>query len=123
MTTPNDDRPLEEQAKSLFDDSVERLDAETLSKLNQGRQAALAELEDTSPAKQWLRWAPATGVAAAAVVAVMVLRGPAVETPRPDSEAMDFELLMTEDSLEMLEELDFYSSIDVVIESDPDNVG
>ena len=58
MNTPADDKRLEESAKTLFDDSVARLDAATLSKLNQSRQAALAELADDSPARQWIRWMP-----------------------------------------------------------------
>ena len=125
MNTPTDrdNEQFAEQAKALFDDSVERLDAATLSKLNQGRQAALEELSDTSPAKQWLRWAPATGVAAAVLVAVMVLRGPLVNDIQPGATVSDLEILLDEDSLEMFEELEFYSWIDVAVEDDLDNVG
>ena len=125
MNTPTDrdNEQFAEQAKALFDDSVDRLDAATLSKLNQGRQAALEELSDTSPAKQWLRWAPATGVAAAVLVAVMVLRGPLVNDIQPGATVSDLEILLDEDSLEMFEELEFYSWIDVAVEDDLDNVG
>lgn len=124
MSTPTDkdNEQFTEQAKALFDDSVERLDAATLSRLNQGRQAALEELADT-PAKQWLRWAPATGIAAAAVVAILVLRGPLLDEPRPDASVSDLEILLDEDSLEMFEELEFYSWIDVADQGDSDNVG
>ena len=125
MNTPTDrdNEQFAEQAKALFDDSVDRLDAATLSKLNQGRQAALEELSDTSPAKQWLRWAPATGVAAAVLVAVMVLRGPLVNDIQPGATVSDLEILLDEDSLEMFEELEFYSWIDVAVEDGLDNVG
>ena len=79
MNTPKDDKKLEQSAKALFDDSVARLDAATLSKLNQGRQAAIAELADESPARQWVRWMPATGVATVALVAILVLRAGAAD--------------------------------------------
>ncbi|MFQ5608816.1 MAG: hypothetical protein ACE5F8_00935 [Woeseiaceae bacterium] len=125
MNTPTDKEtePFAESAKALFDDSVERLDAATLSKLNQGRQAALGELSNASPARQWVRWAPVTGAAAAVLVAVMVLRGPAVNPLDPVADVTDFEILIEGDSLEMLEDLEFYSWIDVAVLDDADNVG
>ena len=125
MNTPTDDKRLEESAKALFDDSVARLDAATLSKLNQGRQVALAELADESPAKQWVRWMPATGVATAALVAIVVLRGPAeVVVPIAADQAItDFEILLGDDALEMIEELEFYSWIDLAELESTDNVG
>lgn len=111
-------------AKALFDDSVDRLDAETLSKLNQGRQAALAEVSTRRPVLHWTRWMPATGVAAAALIAVIMLRGPGVEEfVPPESTATDFEILIGEDSLDMIEELEFYSWIDLADVEATDNVG
>lgn len=110
------------QAKELFDDSVDKLDAATLSRLNQGRQRALAELDrGTSPQGLWLRWVPVTGVAAAALVTVMVMNG---QTPVDDPvSASDFEMLLEEESLEMLEELEFYSWLELA-EAEPNgNVG
>lgn len=113
MKKPLQDEDLVRQAKELFDDSVERLDAATLSRLNRSRHEALAELERTKPVGQWARWMPATGVAAAALVAVVVWQGVAVEGPLPvTGEVTDFEILIGEDSLEMLEDLEFYSWID-----------
>jgi len=113
MKKPNHDEDLARQAKELFDDSVERLDAATLSRLNRGRQEALAELDRTSPVGQWVRWMPATGVAAAAVIAVVVWQGVPTEGPLPETGSVtDFEILIGDDSLEMLEDLEFYSWID-----------
>lgn len=125
MNTPDDDKRFEENAKAAFDGSVERLDAATLSKLNQGRQAALAELVKASPVRQWSRWMPATGMAAAALVAIVVLRGPATVEPPDGSNATvtDFEILMGDDALDMLEELEFYSWIDVAEYESSDNAG
>ena len=125
MNTPNDEKRLEQGAKALFDDSVGQLDAATLSKLNQGRQAALAEAAAAGMPRQWLRWAPATGMVTAALVAVIVLRGPAVDDVplASDPTPTDFEILMGEDALEMIEELEFYSWIDVAEMDATDDVG
>ena len=83
MKKPMDEKDLAGQAKALFDDSVERLDAATLSRLNQGRQKALEEVRATGPAGQWARWVPAGGLAAAAVVAVFVWQGRNTQTSSP----------------------------------------
>ncbi len=123
MNEPMDDDKLAEQAKAAFDDSVERLDAATLSQLNQRRQAALAELGKSKSSAQWLRWAPAAGVAAAAVVTVMVMNGPDVAEPDFDAAVTDFEILTGEDSLEMLEELEFYSWMEMADLETNGNVG
>ncbi len=106
------DEEFSRQAREAFDASVDRLDAATLSKLNQGRHAALAELD--RPVRQWARWGvPATGVAAAVAIAVMVLQSPAPVNELPTA-VTDMEILLGEDSIEMLEELEFYSWIDTV---------
>ena len=124
MTKPMDEEKLARQAKSLFDDSVEKLDAATLSKLNQGRQRALEELDNARPHGQWSRWVPATGVAAAAVVAVVVWQGTPTESPVPAANSMtDFEILLSEDSLEMIEDLEFYSWVGTAELESNGNVG
>ena len=113
MKKPLDEKELTTQAKTLFDDSVERLDAATLSRLNQGRQKALQEIRDPGPAGEWARWVPAGGIAAAAVVAVVLWQGAPVEHSAPAAgTATDFEILLSEDSLDMLEDLEFYSWVD-----------
>ena len=99
------------KAKRLFDESVESLDGETRSRLNRGRQAALAEIRSGN--RRWVQWAPAGGVAVAAVAALVVWTGSSqidvLDTPEV---ASDMEILLTEDSLEMLEDLEFYSWIE-----------
>lgn len=113
MTKRTDDQQFADKAKQLFDDSVERLDASTLSRLNRGRHAALAELEQSRPLQSWLRWAPAAAVATVAVLAVMLLQSP-IKTPEIEvpSTATDFEILMDEDGIEMFEDLEFYALMD-----------
>ena len=106
------DEAFSKQAKASFDETVEQLDGATLSKLNRARHAALAEMQQ--PTRQWSRWMPATGVAAAALVAVMILQNPAgIDEPLPAAVA-DMEILLGEDSIDMLEDLEFYSWLDVV---------
>jgi len=112
------------QAKELFDDSVGQLDAAVLSRLNRDRHEALLELQQTSMLGQWSRWVPATGLVAAAVVTVMVMRGPVVEGPREGLvTASDFEMLLEEDGFEMFEDLEFFSLLDAVVSETSGDVG
>ena len=122
--TVDPDRQFADKAKQLFDGSVEQLDAATLSRLNQGRHAALEELQRSRPSAVWVRWLPATGVAAAAIVTVMVMRGPdGIDIPVEPDVAADFEILLEGESLEMLEELEFYSWLEAADLEDNGNVG
>ena len=92
--------------KKLFDESVESLDAPTLSKLNQGRHAALAELHGRRAL--WHRWAPLAGVTAAVIVGLML----AIPQSSLEVPASDMDILLGEESIEMLEDLEFYAWID-----------
>ena len=119
------DKAFAEKAKQLFDESVAGLDGQTRSRLNRGRQAALDALKTGRPV--WRQWAPAAGVAAAAVVAVVLWTGnPPVDELTPEASAADFEILLTEDSFEMLGDLEFYSWIDLDEDADeivePDDI-
>lgn len=120
--THDDDR-FEAQAKELFDDSVERLDAATLSQLNQRRQAALAEASSADSSVQWGRWLPAAGVTAAAVVAVVMMQGTPTDVDLHSDEATDFELLLSDDNIDMIEELEFYDWLELAADESADNVG
>jgi len=123
MTDTGKDEQLQKQAKALFDSSVEELDAATLSRLNQGRHKALEELHRPGLVT-WGRWAPAAGVAAAALVAVVMINGPGGEVAVNGAvTASDFEMLLEADSLEMLEDLEFYSLLDAVDAQEQGNVG
>ena len=134
MNDPGRNEQITNQAKELFDDSVERLDAATLSRLNQGRHRALEELRESRHSAQWLRWVPAAGVAAVAVVAVMMMRGPDVVELAPTPglpapvelapvTASDFEMLLEEESFDMFEDLEFYAVLDAVASEANGDVG
>jgi len=110
------DEQMAREAKTLFDASVDELDAATLSTLNQVRHRALEEAH--APRNEWMRWAPAAGVASAVLIAVMVtLPGPSEVDVMPAAMA-DMEILLGEDSIEMLEDLEFYSWLDMAVEGD-----
>lgn len=65
----------ERRARELFDASVEGLDAETRSKLNRARQAAVAEVE-RAQRSPWRTWLPAAAAASVALIAVVLWRMP-----------------------------------------------
>ncbi len=124
MNDPGKNEQIEDRAKVLFDDSVERLDAATLSRLNQGRHKALDELRRVENRFSWGRWLSAAGVAAVAVVTIMVMRGPTgVDVIDDPVTASDFEMLIEADSLEMFEDLEFFSLLDEVDSESNGNVG
>ena len=116
MNEPNGNTPIDNddfaaRAKGAFDDSVERLDAAALSRLNQGRHAAIEQLASGNSKTAWMRWAPAGGVAAAALITMIVMRAPEIESI-PVEVVSDFEILLQGESLEMFEDLEFYSWMD-----------
>lgn len=113
-----DDEQLARRAKQLFDESVDSLDARTLSRLNQSRQAALAKAGSRSGFTALSPWVPAASVAAAAVFAVVLWTGQTGNDQIMRAGTVsDIEILLNEDSLEMLDELEFYSWMDLDIES------
>ena len=106
------DETFVNEAKARFDESVDKLDAATLSRLNQARHRALDGLHGRR--SRWLTWAPAAGVTAAVVVAVMLASPSQVDTL--PTEFTDMEILLGEDSIEMLEDLEFYALIGMLEE-------
>lgn len=115
----NDNDPLVHRARELFDESVQGLDGQTRSRLNRARHAALKEVTGGRGFQALSPWVPAAGVAAAAVFAVVLWNGRIqMEDLAPVAEATDFEILMDDNSIEMLQELEFYSWIDMDAETD-----
>ena len=111
------------QAKTLFDESVRGLDAATRSRLTQGRHKALAEATSRTGFGRWSQWVPVTGVAAATIFAVVLWRGdPQINELDLPAAVSDFEILLDQDEFEMLQDLEFYSWMDIDGKTDG-NVG
>lgn len=100
------DQDLEQRAKRLFADSVDELDGQTLSRLNQGRHQAL---DAASRRPVLLRYAPIGGLVAAAAIAIVMFQSPSVTLPAPPESASDVDILLSDDSLDMFEELEFFA--------------
>jgi hypothetical protein len=94
---------LESVIESL-DESVEHLDAHTLSRLNQARHRALAQAEKPRLLNpQWLK------AATFAVLLVTVINGWQFFST-PNNQLMntdDFEMVIANDDFELLQDLDF----------------
>ena len=102
---------LEHKARELFEDSVDRLDARTRSKLTQARNRALDEVRKGAARRRWI-WAPAGGFALPAVVAVGVVLWPGrTQTPSPAA-LEDLEIVADSDNLELLQDVEFYAWLD-----------
>jgi negative regulator of sigma E activity len=112
---------LEERSRTLFRESVERIDMRTRSRLTQARHAALEAAERTRRRAWFLRMPVLTS--AATVAAAMVLglslwvHAPAVHHGAAPADASNFEDLdivassdNSQDNVEMLQDdLDFYA--------------
>jgi hypothetical protein len=113
MVNPASESGVERRSKELFDESVDRLDAHTRSKLTQARQAALDELR-LHRGRAWLTH-PLGGLTAAALVAVAVLMWP-VALRNPAGPAVvpldDLEIVANGDDIEMLQDVEFYAWLD-----------
>ncbi len=106
----NDER-FSERAAALFDNSVQTLDGQSRSRLNRARQNALSQTSRKTPRSYWL---PAmASVAVAAIAGTMLWSADDLDTDYvPPAVTADFEILLDTDSLELLEDLEFYSWLD-----------
>ena len=110
------DEAFVRQLKSVLDAGNAHLDGHVRSRLTRARHAAL---EQARPAPAfWARqWAPAAGVAAAAVLAVLLWPG-ARQSSTIDAQVVDeagpndLEIVFAEENLDLLEDLDFYEWVD-----------
>jgi hypothetical protein len=106
VNTPD---PFEDRSRELFDESVERLDARTRSRLNQARQRALEEAGKNSKRRYWIA-APLGGLAAAALVALILVRPGGEATTDDGAMALDdFDIVADADNFELIQDVEFYS--------------
>jgi hypothetical protein len=112
MSTPQQPDWLQ-QAKALLDESARDIDGASLSRLNRARQAALAQrrVRTWQPA-----WIGATAGACALLIAVGIWHAPQVaETPTlaVNPIADEFDLVASDDNMELAQNLDFYTWLEV----------
>ncbi len=103
---PGDEKRVE-LARRLLDESIEHLDAATLSRLNQARQLALeAASRERHAGVRW--WTLPVGTVAAAFLVAVIWWPRSALDGAPELPLEDMEILVSADSLEMLEELEFF---------------
>jgi hypothetical protein len=121
MSTTNDtnNKPdeFERQTRAALLKGVEQLDAQVRSRLTQARFAAVEEARrrQTPWLSFWRNWAPTGAVAGAAMLAVLLWSGgeAPVSTGAQVQGAMeDLDIVVAEESLEMIQELEFYEWLD-----------
>lgn len=123
-----EDREFEQRSHDLLQAGADGLDARIRSRLTQARFAAVEEARKARSGFAWRAWVPAGGLAAAALLAIVLWNDRAAEDPASAplsasttssvaSPMDDLELLAAADGFEWLEEdLEFY----VWVESEPD---
>jgi hypothetical protein len=112
MSNEPRENEFEHKARALFEDSVERLDAHTRSKLTQARNRALEEVKKGAVHRRWI-WAPVGGVALAAVVAVVMVSGGLRSHTETGALALeDIDIVADSEDLDMLEDVEFYMWLD-----------
>ena len=106
MSDQSEHDDLERKARTLFEGSVERR-----SKLTQARNRALDEVRKGAAWRRWI-WAPAGGFAIAAVIAVGVVLWPGRAQPPSPAALEDLEIVADSDTLELLQDVEFYAWLD-----------
>ena len=108
MSSDELNRAFEHKVKHVLDESVEDLDAHTLSRLKQARHRAL----DSASIHHRPAWLLPTGgfavAASVAVLTVILWHGKPVDQDMMQG-FEDLELLSSGESLEFYEDLDFYT--------------
>jgi hypothetical protein len=107
----NADQAFADKTGKALEQANEDLDAATLSRLNQARQTALAELEAPRFASG-KRWIPATAVAASVLVATVLWLGrePGMTESNQIAEQLeDLDILLSDEDFELYDDLEFYS--------------
>ena len=102
MTDQKTEQQFIDEVRSVFNRSVEQVDAETLSRLNIIRNIAL----DTAPVKSrpWIFYPAGAFVAACLAIIIFTF----VQPESSPLKAEDIEMLSTSDSLDFFENLEFY---------------
>lgn len=105
---------IEARSKAAFDASVDEVNARVRSRLTQARFAAVAELERRKRSLWQRILVPATGLAAVAIVAALVV-GPLIHRTGSTGATLadeDMPILLDTDNMEMIENMEFYAWLD-----------
>lgn len=105
----NNDEALLKSVTDALDDSVDQLDASTLSRLNQARQRALEEKRGAFFSAFWL---PATSFASITVVIFagwLFFTAPTALDPLNDADFIAASEALNNENLELLEDMEFVS--------------
>ena len=100
----NKDNDLLKTSRDALDESVEHLDANTLSRLNQARQKALSQKESSPPVN--IHWIPAGALAALSITVIvgsLILSSPESSLTNLD----EAEFMATNEEIELVEDLEF----------------
>jgi len=104
------ERVFLEKVRRTLDDSVENIDAQTLSRLTQARHDALEQVRSKPYLHRhrfWLTTAGLVTTAAAVLLAIFLIRPPS--TPQYYSAIEDVEILAANESPEFFSNLEFYA--------------
>jgi hypothetical protein len=103
---------FERRARELLDESTERLEGRIRSRLTQARSAAVDEARKPRLGVAWRAWIPAGALAGAAALAVFLWSGaphsPGAPALAVHSSLDDLDIMVTNESFELLEDLEFY---------------
>jgi hypothetical protein len=101
---------LERRAQELLRASADGLDGDVRSRLTQARSAAVEEARRSRAPFVWRTLVPAGALAGAAALAFMLWSGaPRAPVPAtPHNSFEDIDLIVTSESFELLEDLEFY---------------
>jgi hypothetical protein len=114
---------LERRAQELLRASADALDGNIRSRLTQARSAAIEEARRARKPFAWRTLVPAGALAAAAVLAVVLWNGgPRGPIPATPHNFEDIDLLVTSESFELLEDLEFYEWV-AATDSDGASIG
>lgn len=109
-----DDDDLERRARESHNEAVDRLDSETIARLEQARRVAIdgfsgrSKWLDPGPGN-WLPAAVAAGIGSLAIGWLMLdYQRNSVEVFSDDAMADDIEIMLAGENLDLLENLDFY---------------
>ena len=109
----NGEKQAVERTLAHLDRRAENLDAATLSRLRQAREAALAELADEAkrqPSSPLWWWSGGLATACGGILAVYLLMAqPGVEQPTLDQLLTDTDILAESEALEFFADLEFYA--------------